>query len=157
MMLDEGPGSDVGASDDDEIYEAFATMDKMRRGYKEQRKKLKDLQGILHDECTDKRRKKRPPRGTCPDLDTMEREELKRYCRICGFSDRGVDPEKIRKRISMFHHGVGVQRIGFDHRYVRLAERGKDSKRQSVKAERGAGHGREEVSGRALRRKGVMR
>ena len=36
--------SDAGASQDDEVYEAFVAMDKMRKGYKDQRKKLRDIQ-----------------------------------------------------------------------------------------------------------------
>lgn len=79
-------------------------------------------------------------------------EELKRYCRFWGFSDRGIDREKIRKRIHMFHNGVGVQRAGFDHRYVRLAERGKDTKRKPLVVEQGTGRRKKEVSGRAVRK-----
>ena len=41
---EEEPLSDQGASGDDEIYDAYATMNKQRKGYKESRRRLKELQ-----------------------------------------------------------------------------------------------------------------
>ena len=40
----ESPPSDAGASGDDEVYEAFAAMDRQRRSYKESRAKLREVQ-----------------------------------------------------------------------------------------------------------------
>ena len=39
-----GPGSDAGASGDDDVYEAYAAMDKTRQTYKDARKRLRDVQ-----------------------------------------------------------------------------------------------------------------
>ena len=36
--------SDMGASGDDEVFEAYAAMDRQRKSYRESRKRLKNLQ-----------------------------------------------------------------------------------------------------------------
>lgn len=41
---DDGFVSDVGASADDEVYEAYAAMDQQRRSYRDSRRKLKEIQ-----------------------------------------------------------------------------------------------------------------
>ena len=69
---DEEP-SDFGASGDDEIYAAFATMDKQRNTYQESRKRLRDIQrqrGFFKGELTFEQRKaavaKEKERSRCP-------------------------------------------------------------------------------------------
>ena len=59
-VADESPASDMGASEDEEVYQAFATMDKQRRSYKESRKRLREVQkqrGFFKGELTFEQRK----------------------------------------------------------------------------------------------------
>ena len=68
--------SDQGASEDDEIYEAYATMDKQRRGYRESRKKLKEIQksrGFFKGELTLEERKV-----------AVQKEKSRTRCAACG-------------------------------------------------------------------------
>lgn len=68
--------SDQGASDDEAIHEAYATMDRMRKSYKDQRKKLKDLQkarGFFKGEFTMEERKQ-----------AIEQEKSRSRCGACG-------------------------------------------------------------------------
>ena len=68
--------SDKGASEDDEIHEAYAAMDKMRKSYRDQRKKLKDMQksrGFFRGEFTVEERAK-----------AIEQEKSRSRCGACG-------------------------------------------------------------------------
>ena len=68
--------SDAGASDDDEIYDAYAAMDKQRRSYKDSRQRLKDLQksrGFFRGELTFEERKA-----------AVAREKERSRCSACG-------------------------------------------------------------------------
>ncbi|CAJ1329760.1 unnamed protein product, partial [Effrenium voratum] len=77
--IGEGEGeavSDAGASDDDEIYDAYAAMDKQRRSYKDSRQRLKDLQksrGFFRGELTFEERKA-----------AVAREKERSRCSACG-------------------------------------------------------------------------
>ena len=77
--IGEGEGeavSDAGASDDDEIYDAYAAMDKQRRSYKDSRQRLKDLQksrGFFRGELTFEERKA-----------AVAREKQRSRCSACG-------------------------------------------------------------------------
>ena len=69
--------SDVGASQDSEIYDAYTAMDGRRKGYKESRKKLKDLQkqrGFQKKEDSSSQDRK----------NFIAKEKLKSRCAACG-------------------------------------------------------------------------
>jgi len=70
------PTSDQGASNDEEINEAYAAMDQFRKTYRDQRKKLKDLQkarGFFRGEFTVEERAK-----------VIEQEKARSRCGTCG-------------------------------------------------------------------------
>ena len=72
--------SDCGASEDEEIYEAFAAMDQQRRSYKESRQKLKQIQrnrgyfqGEFKGEISYEERQK-----------ALQKEKSRTRCGACG-------------------------------------------------------------------------
>ena len=68
--------SDCGASDDEEVFEAYATMDKQRKTYQESRKKLKDLQrsrGFYKGDLSTEERQK-----------ALAEEKKRSRCGSCG-------------------------------------------------------------------------
>ena len=70
------PTSDQGVSNDEEINEAYAAMDQFRKTYRDQRKKLKDLQkarGFFRGEFTVEERAK-----------AIEQEKARSRCGTCG-------------------------------------------------------------------------
>ena len=73
---DDKPTSDQGASNDEEINEAYAAMDRFRKTYRDQRKKLKDLQkarGFFRGEFTMEERAR-----------AIEQEKARSRCGTCG-------------------------------------------------------------------------
>ena len=78
--------SDAGASGDDDVYEAYAAMDKQRHSYKESRKRLKDIQkqrGFFKGGANDDDRRK-----------AIEKEKARTRCSACNRVGRWAgDPE----------------------------------------------------------------
>ena len=68
--------SDYGASGDDEVYEAYAVMDKQRRTYQDSRKKLKEVQksrGFFKGDLSPEERQK-----------VIEKEKERSRCSACN-------------------------------------------------------------------------
>ena len=72
----EEEGSDVGASQDEEVYQAFSAMDKQRRSYQESRRKLREVQkqrGFFKGELTFEQRRA-----------AVQKEKERTRCSACG-------------------------------------------------------------------------
>ena len=75
-VVSDSPASDMGASGDDEVFQAFTTMDKQRRSYKESRRRLREVQkqrGFFKGELTFEQRKA-----------AVAREKERTRCSACG-------------------------------------------------------------------------
>lgn len=72
----EEEGSDIGASQDEEVFQAFSAMDKQRRSCQESRKRLREVQkqrGFFKGELTFEQRRA-----------AVQKEKERTRCSACG-------------------------------------------------------------------------